>query len=90
VVSKGENLHKTFGTEYHDEDHIEAVEDHRKLFGLLIVVHSHRQHVETDEQHDQHIELGVCADLKNYRLWLPLENKFKIILNQTPEIIVNN
>lgn len=49
------------------------------MFRLLVMVHRHRQHVQSDEQHDYHVELRIGADFEHDGLWSPLrkrENNF--------------
>lgn len=36
------------------------------------MVERHRQHVKSDEQHDEHVELFVRYNLEDDGLWLPL------------------
>ena len=39
---------------------------------LLIVVHCHCQHVQSDEQHDEHVEFLISYHFKYHSLWSPL------------------
>lgn len=80
VVAQREDLHQTLATEDTDEDHVQVVQHRAERFRLLVVIQRHRQHVEADEQHDDHVELFVCADFEHYCLWSPLEEVWKVSL----------
>lgn len=72
MVSQCEYFHEALRTKYTNKDHIQKVQHIAKRLRLLIVVHGHRQHVEADEQHDNHVEFFVGDDFEDYRLGPPL------------------
>lgn len=72
MIAESENFHQTLGAKDADKDHVQEVENIAKRFRLLVVVHRHRQHVEADEQHDDHVELFVGDNFKDYCLRSPL------------------
>lgn len=37
------------------------------------MIHCHGQHVEPDEQHNDHVEFFIRYYFENYCLWSPLE-----------------
>lgn len=74
VVPQGEYLEQTFRRKYHDEYLIESFQHVRYQLALLVMVKRHRQHVQPDEQHDEHVELFVRYDLEDDRLRLPLNH----------------
>ena len=43
-----------------DKAHVEVLEGEHPHVVLPVVVEGHRQHVEEDEDHDDHVELLVC------------------------------
>lgn len=73
MVAKSEDLHETLAGEYHNEYHVEIVQNVAERFALLIMVQCHREHIQPDEQHDYHIELFVRHYFKHYCLWPPLQ-----------------
>lgn len=75
MIAEGEDFHEAFWTEDDDEYEIEVIEDHGKMSRLLVMVHSHGQHVQSDEQHDYHVEFRIGADFENDRLGSPLKIK---------------
>ena len=57
---KSEDLQDAFGGEDADEAHVEVLEGKHPHVVLPVVVEGHRQHVEEDEDHDDHVKLLVC------------------------------
>ena len=41
MVSQGEYLHETFGAKYHNENHVQIVQNVAEIIRLLIMVQSH-------------------------------------------------
>lgn len=79
MVAQGENFHQTLAGEYHNEYHVQVIQHVAERCSLLVVVERHGQHVQTDEQHDNHVKLLVRYYLEYYCLWSPLKNKKKLI-----------
>ena len=82
MVAQGENLHQTLAAEYHNEYHVQVVQHSTERFTLLVMVHCHCQHIESDEQHDYHIELFIRHYFKHNRLRPPLKKKSQLLLNR--------
>ena len=55
-----ENFENTFSCENADEAHVEVLQGEHPHVVLPVVVQGHGQHVEEDEDHDDHVELLVC------------------------------
>lgn len=72
MVSQSEYFEETLAREDNDEYHVEHVENEAEHFSLLVVVQRHRHHVQSDEQHDDHVEFFVCHDFEDDRLRSPL------------------
>ena len=73
MLAQCEDLEDTLGGEDADEAHVEVLQGEHPHVVLPVVVQGHGQHVEEDEDHDDHVELLVCNDPKNNRLWSPLK-----------------
>jgi hypothetical protein len=41
------------------------------------MIHRHGQHVQSDEQHDYHVEFFICYNLEHYSLRFPLQSTFQ-------------
>lgn len=80
MVAKSEDLHETLAGEYHNEYHVEIIQNIAERGALLIMVQRHREHVQPDEQHDYHIELFVRHYFKHYCLRPPLRTVEKNII----------
>ena len=74
MVAQGEDLHEALAAEYHYEYHVEVVQHIAERLRLLVMIESHCEHVEPDEQHYEHIELLVRHVLEHYGLGSPLQN----------------
>ena len=74
MVAQREDLHETLAGEYHNEYHVQVVEDVAEGLALLVMVERHREHVQPDKQHDYHIELLVRHYLEHDRLRPPLKS----------------
>ena len=70
---ESEDLQHALSGEDADEAHVEVLEGKHPHLILAIVVQGHCQHVQPDEDHDNHVKLFVGYDSKNYRLWSPLK-----------------
>lgn len=75
MVAQSEDLHETLAGEYHNEYHVEIVQNIAERFALLIMVQCHCEHVQPDKQHNYHIELLVRHYFKHYSLRTPLRTK---------------
>ena len=64
MLAQGEDLEDALGGEDADEAHVEVLEGEHPHVVLPVVVQGHRQHVEEDEDHDDHVELLVGDDPK--------------------------
>lgn len=74
MIAQRENFHQTLGAKDADKDHVKEVQYVAKRLRLLIVVHGHRQHVEANEQHDDHVEFFVRHNFEHDCLGSPLWN----------------
>lgn len=77
VPTEGEHLQNTFGGEDAYEDEIQVVEHHLPFIGHIVVIQSHRKHVQSDENHDDHVKLLVGHYLEHHGLWAELSGKDK-------------
>ena len=84
MEAQSEYLEEALGGEDADEAHVEVLQSKDPHLGLTIVIQSHGEHVETNEDHDDHVKLFVCHDSKNNRLRSPLKHgkKLNIILSE--------
>lgn len=73
VLPESKDLEDALGGEDDNEAHVEVVQRKAPHDGLLVVVQGHRQHVQEDEEHDDHVELLVGDDPKDDGLGFPLE-----------------
>ena len=60
MLAQGEDLEDALGGEDADEAHVEVLEGKHPHVILPVVVQGHSQHVEEDEDHDDHVKLLVC------------------------------
>ena len=73
MKSESEDLEDAFGGEDADEAHVEVLQSKDPHLGLTIVIQSHGEHVETNEDHDDHVKLLVGHDAKHNCLRSPLK-----------------
>ena len=60
METQSEYLEEALGGEDADEAHVEVLEGKHPHVVLPVVVEGHCQHVEEDEDHDDHVKLLVC------------------------------
>ena len=72
IVAQGEHLERALGGEDDDEQRVEDVQHHGQRGARLVLIQRHRHHVQTDEQHDDHVELLVGHDVEDDGLRSPL------------------
>ena len=75
MLTQGEYLENTLGSEDADEAHVEVLQSEDPHLRLTIVIQRHGQHVEANEDHDYHIKLLVSDDPEDDRLRPPLQVK---------------
>ena len=73
-----ENFENTFSCENADEAHVEVLQGEDPHLGLTIVVQGHCQHVQADEDHDDHVKLLVGYNPEHDCLWTPLKKDMNI------------
>ena len=62
MLAQCKDLEDALGGEDADEAHVEVLEGEHPHVVLPVMVEGHRQHVEEDEDHDDHVELLVGDD----------------------------
>lgn len=75
VPSESEDLENTLRREDTDKDEIQVVQRCFPLLTHIVVIHCHGEHVQTDEQHDHHVELLVSHYLEHHGLWAELKTE---------------
>lgn len=75
METQGEYLEEALGGEDADEAHVEVLEGEHPHLGLAVVVQRHGEHVQPDEDHDDHVELLVGHNPEHDGLWSPLNKK---------------
>ena len=81
VEAQSKDFEAALGREDDDEEHVEVIEDVGQELGRFVLVQRHGEHVEADEQHNDHVEFLVGHDLENDRLRPPLEKSFDNLFN---------
>ena len=71
MEAQGEYLEEALGGEDADEAHVEVLEGEHPHLGLAVVVQRHGEHVQPDEDHDDHVELLVGDDPEDDSLRSP-------------------
>ena len=84
VEAQSKDFEAALGREDDDEEHVEVIEDVGQELGRFVLVQRHGEHVEADEQHNDHVEFLVGHDLENDRLRPPLEYYLTICLTFCP------
>lgn len=54
------------------------------------MIERHSQHVESDKQHDEHIEFFIRDNLEDHRLWPPLKNATFIFIDERGSVVNHN
>ena len=75
-LSKREYFQNAFGGENDNESEVEVVQGETPHAILVIVIKCHGEHVDTNEAHDDHIELLVGHDPEHDGLRFPLKGHF--------------
>lgn len=65
-----------------DEAHVEVLEGEDPHLRLPVVVEGHGEHVQADEDHDDHVKLLVGHNPKHNGLWSPLKYNKVLTFNQ--------
>ena len=73
MESESEDLEDTLRGEDADEAHVEVLQGEDPHLGLAVVVQGHGQHVEPNEDHDDHVKLLVGHNSKHNSLRPPLK-----------------
>ena len=76
---ESEDLQHALSGEDADEAHVEVLEGKHPHLILAIMVQGHCQHVQPDEDHDDHVELLVGHNPEHDGLWSPLNKRALII-----------
>lgn len=71
-MAESKHFETTLGREDDDEENVEVVQYVGQDLGRLVLIQRHGQHIQSDEQHDDHVKLFIGDDLKDDRLWTPL------------------
>ena len=74
---KSEDLQDAFGGENADEAHVEVLQGEDPHLVLAVVVQGHGQHVQPNEDHDDHVKLLVRHNSEHNRLRPPLKKLVK-------------
>ena len=74
---KSEDLQDAFGGEDADEAHVEVLQGKDPHLVLAVVVQGHGQHVQPNEDHDDHVKLLVRHNSEHNRLRPPLKKLVK-------------
>ena len=74
---KSEDLQDAFGGEDADEAHVEVLQGEDPHLVLSVVVQGHGQHVQPNEDHDDHVKLLVRHNSEHNRLRPPLKKLVK-------------
>lgn len=74
-MTKGEEFQQELCGEDYNKDEIDPVEDVLCLIGLIIRFHHHRDHVQTDEDHDGDVKNLLCHKVKHHALDLILQGE---------------
>ena len=75
METQSEYLEEALGGEDADEAHVEVLEGEHPHLWLAVVVQRHGEHVEPDEDHDDHVELLVGHNPEHDGLWSPLNKR---------------
>ncbi len=73
MLAQGEHLEDALSGEDADEAQVEVVQGKVPHLGLAVVVQRHREHVQPDEHHDDHVELLVRHNTEHDGLRSPLK-----------------
>lgn len=68
VLSQGDELEHALCSEYDDKDKVDHVQDFFNLCALVIRLHHHGDHVQTDQGHDQDVEVLLCNNVEDEAL----------------------
>jgi len=58
-VTQSDEFDETFGCEDGDKDDVDVVEDQLNISRSLVVLDSHCEHVEKDDEHNKDVELLI-------------------------------
>ena len=75
MQAQSEYFKEGLGGEDADEAHVQVLEGEDPHLGLAVVVEGHGEHIQPDEDHDDHVELLVGHDPKHNCLGSPLKQK---------------
>ena len=75
VLSQCKDLKNALSTKNDNEAHVQIVQGKAPHWTLMVVIEGHGQHIQSNEDHDDHIKLLVGHDAKHYRLRFPLKIK---------------
>ena len=87
MLSESKYLEYALRREDADKSKVEVVQGEVPHVGLPVVVQGHRQHVQTDEHHDNHVELFVRHYPEYNCLRSPLKKKRIKTKNQNEKFL---
>lgn len=68
IMTQGKELEHALSGEEDDKDQVDPEEDFGDFFALVVRLHHHGDHVQTDQHHDQDVKELLCDNVEDEAL----------------------